>query len=259
MFIKMIPLYEKGNILSEKMLQVTNQYALDLSESIYQGYSDGILKGLDLDVSQEFLTISSGIVRIEGVTYLLTDSVTVKYQPVKQETALKLVFQDETRTSQFLCREAQFLLSKDLNKGNAELEICRFKLQEGARLRNDYQNYEDYNTEFDTINLIYADWSSYRGKTLAPAILEGFVKEVNDIELMNPLDQQFCQQILSAKGESLNRQYIAFYLKQRLRINVEEYDNLDIYSELKNVIVKLKTEQINETKQPSKRQRFVIS
>lgn len=259
MFIKRIPLYEKGNILSEQMLNATNQYSLDLSASIYHGYTDGIIKGLDIDVSDNFLTISSGVIRLEGVTYLITESVTVAYQPKKQEVALKLVFCDETRTNQFLCREAQFVLSDNLEKGNAELEICRFQLQDGARLRNDYRNYEDYNTEHDTVNIIHADWSSYHGKTLAPSILEEFVREIMEIELTNSLDQQFCQQILSLKGESLNRQCIEFYLKQRLGEEVGGKDNLYLYSQLQNVITKIKTEKVSVQKEPAKRQRFVIS
>lgn len=259
MRIQMIPLYEKGNVLTEGMLEATKQYAMDFVSLSTDGYADGILKGCEVDVSDGIITVSRGLIRIGGQVYLIPQSSEITYHPVRQDTVLKLSLQDETRTQHFICREAELVLSENLAKGNAELELCRFKLQEGARLRKDYQNFSDYNTEFDTVNLLYADWAAYADKSICPEVLNAYVKEAMQQELSNPQDFLFCQQVLELRGGTLNRSTICFYMKCRLGADVSQADNLELYQKLKELLEIIKRERKDIEKQPVKRQRFVIS
>lgn len=259
MIIQMIPLFEKGNVLTEEMLQACEQYSLDYVNLTYDGYSDGIVRGLELDAADGLLTIGRGIIRLGHETYFVTRESQIEYEPVKQENALKLVFRDETRTRHFLYREAELVLSGNLEKRTGELELCRFKLQEGARLRNDYQNFSDYNTEFDTVNIIHADWASYERETISPVILRAFVKEAVTLGVTEAPDITFCQQVLSLKGESINRDALDFYIQLKLEKDVKNCSGKELYDKLKEILMKLKNKPKTKEEPVARRQRFIIN
>ena len=229
MIIQMIPLYEKGNVLTEDMLESMKQYTMDYIGLVMDGYADGIVRGFELDAAEGVLNVGRGIIRVQGQVYMFPKKMTVPYEAAKQEMSLKLVFKGETRTRHFIYKEAELKLDPVLEKGHTELEICRFKLQEGAKLRNDYQNFADYNTEFDTIQEIYADWAGYKGKSLSPRVLNGFVKDAMQTALPDPIDYWFCQQVLCLKGETLNRDAISFYIKRKLNLEIKDFTNEELY------------------------------
>lgn len=259
MIIQMLPLFRKGTILTEEMLEAVKQYALDYVNLVTDGYSDGIVKGCELDVRDGILTIGRGIVRFENQTYMIPSELHMEFQPVKQESAVKILFRDETRTKNFLYREAEIIFSDTLAKRNAEIEVCRFKLQEGAKLRRDYQNYADYITEFDTVNVVHADWASYGGKTISPEVLRAFVNEAGNVPLTEAVDVAFCQQVLGLKGETMNREALCFYIRNRLGKCEENCSNLELYQQLGKILELIKQKPKEKDAQPVRRQRFVIS
>lgn len=259
MIIQMIPLYEKGNILTEDMLESMKQYTLDYSMLIMDGYSDGIVRGFELNAAGGLLNVGRGIVRFQGQVYLLPKHMTVPYEPVRQEMVLKLILKGESRTKHFICKEALLQLDHNEEKKSTEIEICRFKLQEGATLRNNYQNFADYSTEFDTIQEIQADWAAYGEKSISPRILKAFASEAMETSLADPVDVMFCQQILCLKGETLNRQAVSFYIRKKLGEELTGTSNEALYQKLLKILNKLKNERKGAENAPARRQRFVIS
>lgn len=45
-------------------------------------------------------------------------------------------------------------------------------------LRSSYTDFEDMDTEFDTLNLIHASWGGLRGKAMPPAVTRRFAEEI---------------------------------------------------------------------------------
>ena len=62
---------------------------------------------------------------------------------------LTLVYENERTIG-----NTRVYLDDKLPDPSCELELCRFRLQAGARLRNTYENFSDCVTEFDTIHLV---------------------------------------------------------------------------------------------------------
>ena len=92
-----------------------------------------------------------------------------------------------------------------------EIELCRFRLQEGARLRYIYENFADCITEFDTIHLVNVPWASPDKPSLHPIILKQFAVEILKKRDKDALDSSFAINTLANKGimtEDAVRMYI---------------------------------------------------
>ncbi len=110
----------------------------------------------------------------------------------------------------------ELIITQDLSETQHSIELARFRLQPGAILRNQYKNFMDYNTEYDTLNIIHSNWSSYDGDTLSPVLLRAFADEMMQQREKNPLDMMFCQQIYGMNGSSLSLSAISNYIHCRL-------------------------------------------
>lgn len=120
------------------------------------------------------------------------------------------------------------------------MEICRVRLQDGARLRSDYRNFEDMKTEFDTVNVIEAQWAAYGKESISPVILREFAKEAEKCNLSNPADITFLMRLLESDGKAINRKLIQYYLDTRLEKKDKDYTNREIYEELCMILKQLR-------------------
>lgn len=259
MIIEMLPIFERGTILSREMLEAMKHNSLHFTELMWEGYSDGIVIGCEVYVSDQTIGIKKGLVRYKSKVYCLPQEMHLEYRPVKQYTVLKLVFGDIAVTEDFQIREAWLTLTEDMEEKEDSFELCRFKLQDGAQLRQQYQNFFDYNTEFDTVNEIYGKWSAMGKEGFSPKILKAFAVEAAKCEMPDSLDQMFCQQIFNIKQDTLNRDCILFYLSKKLKIEMKDYGNIEIYNKLCDCINMIRNEKTATVKPAEKRQRFIIS
>ena len=105
---------------------------------------------------------------MEQQIFMLKNSLSVSYKPTNITTLLKLCISGELRDADCVYREAELRLEASDELRSGELEICRFKLQDGARLRCEYQDFEDRSTEYDTLNRIYTPCAALDEPTLLP-------------------------------------------------------------------------------------------
>ena len=118
-----------------------------------------------------------------------------------------------SRTQNYLIGDIQLTITTDLQDNPNRIEICRFRLQNGALLRNQYRDFNDLSTEFDTINEIYAQWSGYEKNTISNRVIREFAKEAMRKGVQNTQDLSFIQQILLLDHKSMNRDaYSSIYL-----------------------------------------------
>ena len=140
------------------------------------------------------------------------------------------------KAKNFLIGDMQLELASDVQENKDKIEICRFRLQDGALLRNKYRDFQDLTTEFDTINEIYAQWSGYENPTISNRVLKEFATEAMKKGVKDPADIAFVTQILSLDSKSMNREAIQFYIASRLQRTYTEMSNLDIYRGLQEVL-----------------------
>lgn len=235
MVIQAIPKFKAGAILRQEMLQALFDQAYLANQLIYKGYSNGVLSGCALTTTMDAIIINEGIIFFEGQMYLFKEPVSVNYYPTNTTTVLKIKFSDEINDEAFSYREVDISLTEQTRLLKDELELCRFKLQDGARLRYEYQDFEDRDTEFDTLNVIYAAYSAKGKSTLAPEILYNFASELLELEQLSDLDVLFCTQLMG-QDRPLHKKAIVTYLQRRNKMTLSDTSNYAIYYELLRVL-----------------------
>lgn len=117
----------------------------------------------------------------------------------------------------------------DEAKSENEFELCRFHLRPGAELRFQYKGFSDMGTEYDTINLIYADWGGLHGKTLAPVITRNFAEVLIRSRNSQPEDVSFaclCLDKSDAVPKAVLRGYLTCKTGELLQPDIE---NMECY------------------------------
>ena len=235
-----IPLFESGCVLTREMLEMLKHYPMEFSELSLKDYSDGIVSGCRVSMTGNVVSVESGMIKHMGRLLFIPEGMKAVVLPGNEWHILQFVVGESRREGNFLVCNAQLEITADLqDQGN--IEVCRFRLQGGAQLRNVYQDYNDLNTEFDTVNEIYAKWSGYRKETVSVRVLEEFAKEAMKKGVQNPQDLAMIQQILALGGRSINRESLQFYLATRLNRPYAEMTNLEIYKGFGEVLRNLQT------------------
>lgn len=199
MIIKTIPKLSPGSILRQTALTAISDAAFLTNEHLFRGYADGILSGCGLSATRDTISVQAGAVLLDGQIFLIKDPLTIGYRPTDDTVALKMCFSDATMDADCVYREMHLAFTGVTGDRKGEIELCRFRLQEGARLRYEYQDLEDRSTEFDTMNRVCAPYAAYGRSTLSLDIMRAFAQEMMDIqESITDLDAAFCLQILGS-------------------------------------------------------------
>lgn len=234
MFTHIAPKFQKGRILKTAMLENLRDFPREFADIYYRDYADGVVTGTYVEVGPDKLTIHPGIVKHQGRLYLLNDPAVIAYQATGRETAVKVRFQEGTEDSDWSVYRSEIVLDERIEAGPAELELCRFKLKEGARLRQDYQNFRDLATEYNTVNLLHVPIAAYGQTTVSPVVMRMFGDEMLRRGSSDPQDTAFGMMCLN-EG-TLNRNVILHYIAGRLGLTYKDYGNADIHKHLSRIL-----------------------
>lgn len=239
LFYNTHPLFTHGRILKLEMLEQLRDFPKDVIDIMLSQYSDGIILGCDISVSDDYIIVSKGLIKQDGILYMLKEDTIVPYNYTNDTAILKVRFLGETKNSDFIRYGTEMFIDETLSIQSDEIELCRFKIKTGARLRVDYTDFEDMNTEYDTVNLINAPFSAKDKETLNPKILKAFAKEAFENNLTNPLDICFAMTCMQESG-AIARDLIMSYVTSRLGVGVREYSNRELYEYLRNILNDIK-------------------
>lgn len=253
---QVFPLFENAHVLRTAMLTALRDYAYEYGRLVHEGYSDGMVSGCNITTTVDTITLNRGVIRYMGNLYLITEPLSLAYYPTDNWTVFKLEFKDEARKDGYIYREVETALSGNLELGKEEMEICRFKLQAGARLRMKYVDFADRNTEFDTVNTICAPFAAHGASSLSPDITRAFAREAA-VYAMDPVDTAFCLQALNAKG-ALNREAILLYIATRLKKAFTDCGNQEIFEALLTILNQIKNNGERELSRVARQRRQVI-
>lgn len=177
MFTYSYPHFNKGRILKTSMLEGLRDFPRDFIELYYRGYADGILAGAEVEVFPDKLFVAPGMVLHKGRLYMLTEPMELAYQATGRVNVLKLRFTAEETVSDMTISHSELLLDEETTCTSRELELARFKLKEGARLRRDYQTLPTWQRS-STPCMSFMSLMQPRGKHLISCCHEGLCREV---------------------------------------------------------------------------------
>lgn len=210
MFRYEYPIFEHKNLLKKSMLDELRDYPLSLSRRLFAGYGDGILEGCGLRWEKDVLYLDPGLLHYQGDIYRMEEPCLLVCTATDRLTYLKVRF-DIVNGERGLRGGKGEILLNTVPVEDEELELGRFRLQEGARLRTVYENFEDYQTEYDTVNRIYAPYAGPGGAGLWPQLLRVYVQELLETGTTDVYDVSFAMTVLAADGR-VSPECIRWYL-----------------------------------------------
>ena len=140
------------------------------------------------------------------------------------------MFHDQVQTDSFVTREMELAFTEGASSETRYLELCRFKLQPGARLRYTYTSFADRETEYDTLNTIHAPFCGMGRPTLSPEITAHFAREALAAGA-DGTDALFCMMLLSSK-EPVQAEALEAYIQSKQGADFSCGDNLRLYQGL---------------------------
>lgn len=258
MIEQIVPLFDSGHILSREMLEALSDYSRHYGELIHIGYADGIISGCRLTTMEDSIIINQGILCFQGKPFLVKEPVSVKYQPTNQIRILKACYLGEVRTESLIKHRVDMVLEDDCTMQEGQIELCRFTLQSGARLRCEYVDFEDRSTEYDTLNMLHSPYAAPVRSALNPDITRAFAREMLDCRLDCQTDVSFCLELLGRK-EPMAAEAIAAYIRLRTGRKEVKEDNQGLYEGLLDILKKIKDgSPVEEKPTPRKRRTIIV-
>ena len=240
------PIFERGRVLKRESLESLRDYQINVLNIQYEGYTNGIIRGLKISVdsNERFISIGRGLVKFNEKIYPINEVQKIGYESSGVWEILKFKFADTLLDKDFRGQLIEIVLDEKEAKDN-EIEVCRFKLKKGFALRDTYKDFEDMKTEYDTINLINADWSGYERTTFSERVLKVFAKEYLKTKEADSVDRNFCYMALNTR-EALDIEIIEDYISYKLGKKVKSSDRGLIFNnllEIMNMSENLKVER----------------
>jgi hypothetical protein len=210
------PAFERGRIMKKELLEALRDYAYSGWQLRYQDYPDGILEGCALTTADHHILIAPGIIKCGGFIFLLKHQEQAPYEATERYISLKFRVEQAERFTDYNRYLTAFVLDEVLDRKENEVELCRFKLKAGSRLRYEYRDFYDIQTEFDTINLADATWAGRGGAAIAKPITDYFAREVLKCEKAQGQDIQFAYMCLQS-SEAVPSEILIHYMRMKLR------------------------------------------
>ncbi len=254
MFYFEYPVFEHKNLLKKTMLDQLRDYPMEKDRLLYENWGDGILNGIDITWENDLLTVTPGLLLHEGKLYRMNESCSFPCQHKDRLTwiLVRFVAMDYARDRRGGMGEI-CLSEEEPKKG--EMELGRFRLQEGARLRTSYENFEDYRTQFDTVNRIQVPYTCSDGAGLWPRMLCVFAEELLTTGTKNPVDINFAMQMMANGGKTTSRLVRWFVEKNLAQTNG---DNQTLYAGLYHILKERRSGGVRMENETGRRQMVLL-
>lgn len=236
-----MPIYKNGCLLTKEMMEVLRDYTVLSSVYAYEGYSDGIINGVDVEVNCGSIQIKRGMVKYKDALFFIPDHTTIPLRATNEWQSIKIIFADQEAGTEFTSVQMEIAADTDLGRRDNRIEICRIRLQNGAALRKEYSGFDDMGTEYDTVNLLEAQWAAYGQPGIHPRILKEFAREADGLAGKEAADIAFLMQIHNLQGRTCERDCIRYYLNEKNRETKDRYTNAEIYTGLKSALRQMKS------------------
>lgn len=214
MFEYVYPQFQSKRLLRAQMLEQIRDYPLRYLGLSHEGWAQGVAAGCHVSWSGGMLTVGRGIIYKEKRFYFLEEPCSLACEPLDRVRYLKVRLLPEVRSPGEVRGEGEIVLEERPVDDAFELELCRFRLQEGARLRDRHENFADFSTEYDTVDYTYAPWSGEENSVLNPLLLKQYAAELLAKGGTEPVDAAFAMAVLS-QGGAVCAQAVREYIRHK--------------------------------------------
>ena len=232
---QIFPLFREGYLLRTQMLEAFTDYSFRFGELLYTGYANGIISGCQLTTTSDSIVVHPGLVLFYGKVFYIKELAYVNYAPTDELRILNLHYLGEERTESMIRYEMELSLDADPEPKEEQIELCRFTLQQGAYLRCQYQDFEDWGTEYDTLSMVNAQYASPGRSTLHPGLTKAFAREMLSCAPENQTDINFCLGILG-RGEPVCAEALTAYISLRNGGATVNAENAAMYRVLLDIL-----------------------
>lgn len=154
------------------------------------------------------------MIKCADFIFLVTGEERVPYAPTGEYSSLRFCLREREELPDYTRYRTEFVLDGQLERGKNEIELCRFRLKAGAELRTEYKDFYDIQTEYDTINLADATWSSAGQNTLSKEVTDYFAHKVLECEKAADADVQFAYFLLQGR-EAADYRVLTDYIRRK--------------------------------------------
>ena len=229
------PLFSKGRVLKRESLEALRDFPGGLAKLAFADWSNGVLYGFDISYEAKErenengeVVIDAGAVWYEGQV-ILTAAETIPFRAYEQQITVCLRINPGVYTEDFYVRQLELRL-KNGEPGNTELELGRFRLSEGARLRKDYRDLRDCRTAYNTLDVTQIPYAGPGGVTVSPTLLRMFANMMMENMDASETDIQFA--LLCLNQPPISRECLLRYICRRLGEPFREFSHREIYERL---------------------------
>lgn len=236
------PLFENGRILKKEALEILRDYPREMLSILYEGYTDGVIRGLRIRVDQEnhFLILSRGLVKLQNEVYPISQEIKIPYTHTEKREYLKLRRRVLASDKDWETTGIEAFLSAE-ESGEGEILLCSFLLKSGFVLRDTYLNFSDMRSEYDTIHLMNGTYAGYGETTFSIEVLKVYAKEYLATKQCEEGDRTFCYMVLHTV-EGVHRSIIENYIAMKEgRGTSSRLSNTEIYTRLLDILRSAKT------------------
>ena len=228
------PLFCKGRVLKKESLEALRDFPGKFARLGLSDWADGVLFGFDISFENEQeenrgqLIIEAGAVWQEGQP-VLTERNILPFDAYDQPVTVRLRFYPASRTDDFYVRPYELSLESGESDSDG-LELGRFRLSKGAKLRKEYRDLQDFITAYNTLNITGIPYAGPKGITVSPVLLRAFAHTILENEVAEDLDVNFA--LLCLNHPPVSRECLLRYVSRRLYMPYRELTHSEIYQQL---------------------------
>ncbi len=234
MFKYIEPVYKQNMILTADVLQEHTEYAHDIMKNIYMNYSDGIIAGVEITVTDACIKVGQGVVKHQNVLYSLDEAVSIPYEHTGELTFLRLRFADPVEQDGGIYYEAELVLTQEHTEFPYEMELGRFIASHGASLYKNTSSFTKLSLSYDNFDIRYVKYAAVEEATISPLITTLFAREMLDKNPTDVYDIAFLMQCMNK--QPVAREVIKAYIQGKTHKKYTEITNEQIYRELEQIL-----------------------
>lgn len=250
------PLFERNRILKKELLWAIRDYSFMQARLDYEEYSEGMLRGCEVRVDGKQIVVGPGIIKYGGFICLMDEEESIGYNPCDEFVSVKMCFHTQQESLDYHVYKMELVTDADTALKDNEFEVCRYKLQEGAALRDRHTDLLDMVTEFNTLNYIYATWGGLREKSMAPAVIGRFAREILASGSPGAEDIGFAYLCLSQPG-TIPMEILKDYLGRKGR-KVDDLSMEEMFYGMCNVTRKLGSTGDTQGQEKASRRKIIV-
>lgn len=228
------PLFCNGRVLKKESLEALRDFPGKFARLGLSDWAAGVLYGFDISFEDGHegnggqLVVGAGAVWQEGQPVLAEQKI-LPFNAYDQPVTVRLRFYPASYTDDFYVRPYELCLESGETEDGG-LELGRFRLSEGAKLRKEYRDLQDFGTTYNTLNITGIPYAGPGGITVSPVLLRAFAHAILEHEAAEDLDVTFA--LLCLNHPPVSRECLLRYVSRRLHTPYRELTHSEIYERL---------------------------